>query len=76
VFTSVVTIPGNILKVGAIYGTVGMDVHNDRVVLKEDDAFRVDVVEEGGQVISGRHQRVGAIAPLLQWQTTPGAVDR
>ena len=73
VFTSVVSIPGNLLKVGAIYGSVGLDVHNDRVVLKEDDAFRVDVVEEGGQLVSGRHQRVGAIAPLLRWQTTPGA---
>jgi lipopolysaccharide transport system ATP-binding protein len=75
-YTSVVTIPGNILKVGAIYGTIGADIHNDRVIFVEEDAFHVDIIEEGNDIVSGRHQRVGAIAPLISWRITPGtAVD-
>jgi lipopolysaccharide transport system ATP-binding protein len=71
-YTSVVTIPGNILKVGAIYGTVGADIHNDRVIFVEEDAFHVDIIEEGNDIVSGRQQRPGAIAPLLAWRITPG----
>ena len=72
VFTSVVTIPGNIFKAGPIHGTVGADVPYLRVIFQDEEALHVDVIEDGGDVVSGRHQRVGAIAPLLHWEITPG----
>jgi lipopolysaccharide transport system ATP-binding protein len=70
-FTSVVTIPGNIFKVGTIYGTVGADISHDRVIFSDEDAFHVEIIEDGSDIVSGRHQRVGAIAPLLEWKTQP-----
>jgi lipopolysaccharide transport system ATP-binding protein len=73
-YTSVVTMPGNIFKTGTITGTVGADVAYVRVIFQDDDAFHVDVIEHGGDVVSGRHGRVGAIAPLLHWEITPGAL--
>jgi lipopolysaccharide transport system ATP-binding protein len=62
-----VTLPGNLFKVGALYGTVGADVPQDRMLLTSDDAFRVDVIEGGVGVATDRHQRLGPIAPLLSW---------
>ncbi|GAB4196588.1 MAG: ABC transporter ATP-binding protein [Roseiflexaceae bacterium] len=66
-----VTLPGNIFKTGAVYGTVGADVANDRIVFVVNDAFQVDVIDSGAGIVTGRHQRVGIIAPLLDWQTSP-----
>jgi lipopolysaccharide transport system ATP-binding protein len=72
VYTSTVTIPGNIFKVGTIAGTVGADIAYVRVIFQDEDAFHVDVIEDGGGVVSGRHGRAGAIAPLLHWEIAPG----
>jgi hypothetical protein len=72
-YTSVVTIPGNLFKVGTIHGAVGADIERDRVIFVDEEAFHVDIIEDGGDVVSGRHQRVGVIAPLLAWQISPGA---
>jgi lipopolysaccharide transport system ATP-binding protein len=71
-FTSIVTIPGNIFKVGTIYATVGADIAYDRVIFSDEHAFQIEIIDDGGGIVSGRHQRVGAIAPLLIWRITPG----
>lgn len=70
-FISTITIPGNLLKTGTIYGTVGADVQADRIIFAEDDILEIHVVETGGDIVSDRHQRVGVVAPLLQWRITP-----
>jgi hypothetical protein len=70
-FTSSVTIPGNLFKTETIYVTIGADIHRHRVIFKEEDCIQLDIIEEGNTVTSGRHQRVGLIAPLLHWTIQP-----
>jgi len=74
-YTSLVTIPGNLFKAGTIHGTVGADIERDRVIFADEEAFHVDIIEDGSDVVSGRHQRVGVIAPLLTWRISPGASE-
>jgi len=67
------TIPGKLLKAGPLYGTVGMDVRNERVVFAAADVLQVDLFDPESDSQSERHQRGGTIAPLLAWNTTyPG----
>jgi len=70
-YTSVVRIPGNIFKVGTIYGTVGADIERERVIFTDEEAFQINIIEAGSDIVSGRHGRAGAIAPLLTWRISP-----
>ncbi|HEX8096565.1 MAG TPA: ABC transporter ATP-binding protein [Pyrinomonadaceae bacterium] len=67
-FVSRVEIPGGLLKTGAYYGTLGVDVAYERVVFAADDAFHFDVYEPEDDTLATRHKRVGAVAPLLRWE--------
>ncbi len=69
-FISTVTIPGELLKTGSYFGTVGADIKNERIIFAENDIFHFDVFESGDDTIAERHKRVGLIAPVLDWQTT------
>jgi lipopolysaccharide transport system ATP-binding protein len=73
-FRTAVDIPGKLLKVGILHGTVGADVRGERVVFAEVDAFQLDVVDSQSDALSERHQRDSALAPLLSWKTIPLAV--
>ena len=72
-FINRIEIAGGWLKAETVYVTVGSDIKGDRVIFQAEDALRVDIIESGSQLVSDRHQRVGAVAPLLRWQ--PTAVD-
>lgn len=63
-------LPGGLLKTGAYYGTVGVDVAWERMVFTADDVVHFDVYEPGDDTQATRHRRVGAIAPLLRWEIT------
>ena len=67
-FLSRIEIPGGLLKTGGYYGSLGVDIKDDRVVLSADDAFHFDVFEPDDDIQAGRHKRPGAIAPLLNWE--------
>lgn len=67
-FVSRVEIPGALLKTGSYFGSLGVDVVNDRVFFAADDAFHFDVFDPEDDLHAGRHKRPGAIAPLLSWQ--------
>ncbi|MCM3904104.1 MAG: ABC transporter ATP-binding protein [Pyrinomonadaceae bacterium] len=69
-FSSTVTIPGELLKSGTYFGTVGADIKNDRIIFAENDILHFDVFESGDDTLAERHKRVGLIAPVLSWQTT------
>ena len=62
-----IMIPAGLLKIGTLYGTIGADVQGERVIFAAEDAFRLDVIENGGNTLSERHKRPGTIAPLLNW---------
>jgi lipopolysaccharide transport system ATP-binding protein len=70
-FIDRIEVPGNLLKAETIYVTIGADIKSDRVIFQAEDALRIDVIESASQLISDRHIRVGAVAPLLRWQPTP-----
>jgi lipopolysaccharide transport system ATP-binding protein len=67
-FLSRVEVPGGLLKTGSYYGSLGMDIKDDRVIFAADDAFHFDVFEPEDDTQAGRHKRPGAIAPLLNWE--------
>ena len=67
-FLSSVEIPAGLLKTGGYYGSLGVDIKDDRVVFAADDAFHFDVFEPEDDMQAGRHKRPGAIAPLLNWE--------
>jgi lipopolysaccharide transport system ATP-binding protein len=69
-FLSQIEIPGGLLKTGGYYGSVGVDIKEDRVVFAADDTFHFDVFEPEDDTQANRHRRPGAIAPLLSWETT------
>jgi len=69
-FTSTVTIPGELLKSGSYFATVGADIKNERIIFAENDVLHFDVFESGDDTLAERHKRVGLIAPVLSWQTT------
>ena len=69
-FVSTVTIPGELLKSGSYFGTVGADIKNERVIFAENDILQFDVFESGDDTLAERHKRVGLIAPVLAWETT------
>ncbi len=67
-FVSSVTIPAGLLKTGSYYGTIGVDIKNERIVFVANDAFSFEVFESADDTLAERHDRVGVVAPLLQWQ--------
>ena len=69
-FTSKVTIPGDLLKAGSYFATIGADIKNERIIFAENDFIHFDVFESGDDTLAERHKRVGLIAPVLAWQTT------
>ncbi|HEX3281322.1 MAG TPA: ABC transporter ATP-binding protein [Pyrinomonadaceae bacterium] len=69
-FVSKIEVPGGLLKTGSYLGTIGVDIANDRVVFAADDALQFDVFEPKDDTQAERHNRVGVIAPLLEWETT------
>ena len=69
-FVSRITVPGGLLKTGSYYGTFGVDIANVRIVFAADDCFHFDVFEPEDDTQATRHQRLGAVAPLLQWEIT------
>ena len=62
-----IVIPAGLLKVGTLYGTIGADIQGERIIFAAEDAFRLDVIENGGNTLSERHKRPGTVAPLLNW---------
>jgi len=68
-FVSQVTVPAGLLKVGAYYGTVSVEIKNERVVFAVDDIFEFEVFESGDDTLAERHKRAGLIAPVLTWET-------
>jgi lipopolysaccharide transport system ATP-binding protein len=68
-FVSRIEIPGGLLKTGGYYGSLGVDIKDDRIVFAADDTVHFDVFEPEDDIQAGRHRRPGAIAPLLSWQT-------
>jgi lipopolysaccharide transport system ATP-binding protein len=69
-FISSIEVPGGLLKTGDYFGTIGVDVAYDRVVLTADDAFHFEVFEPADDTQAARHLRLGVIAPLLNWRIT------
>jgi lipopolysaccharide transport system ATP-binding protein len=69
-FMSTVTIPGELLKSGSYFGTVGADIKNERIIFTENDVLQFDVFESGDDTLAERHKRIGLIAPVLAWETT------
>jgi lipopolysaccharide transport system ATP-binding protein len=67
-FLSRVEIPGGLLKTGGYYGSLGVDIRDERVIFAVDDALHFDVFEPEDDMQAGRHKRPGAIAPLLNWE--------
>jgi lipopolysaccharide transport system ATP-binding protein len=67
-FLSRVEIPGGLLKTGGYYGSLGVDIRDDRVIFAADDAFHFDVFEPEDDIQATRHRRPGAISPLLSWE--------
>ena len=67
-FRSTVEIPGGLLKSGSYYGSLGVDVKDDRIVYAADDVIHFDVFDSEDDLQAGRHKRPGAIAPLLNWE--------
>ena len=70
-YLSHVDVPGGLLKAGAYYATVGADIKNQRIIFAENDILQFDVYESADDTLAERHKRIGVIAPLLNWQTTP-----
>ncbi|HEY6230632.1 MAG TPA: ABC transporter ATP-binding protein [Pyrinomonadaceae bacterium] len=68
-FVSRIQIPGELLKTGAYFATVGVDVAYERVVFAADDVLHFDVYEPEDDTQATRHGRVGVIAPVLEWET-------
>lgn len=69
-YISKIAFPKNILKTGTIYGTVGADIMNERIVFAANDAIEAEVIEIGGNTLCERHTaREGVFAPLLKWET-------
>ncbi len=67
-FTSVVSVPGDLLRTGSYYGTVGADIKNERIIFVENDILHFDVFESGDDTLAERHKRPGLIAPVLAWE--------
>ncbi len=67
-FISSVTIPAGLLKTGSYYGTIGADIKNERIVFAANDLLSFEVFESGDDTLAQRHDRVGVVAPLLQWE--------
>jgi lipopolysaccharide transport system ATP-binding protein len=68
-FLSRIEIPGGLLKTGGYYGSLGVDIKDDRIVFAADDTVHFDVFEPEDDTQAGRHRRPGSVAPLLHWQT-------
>ena len=68
-FISSVTIPGNLLKPGPIFGTFQVDVRNERIVFAAVDVVQCDIADLMPNIQAERHLRDGVIAPLLSWTT-------
>jgi lipopolysaccharide transport system ATP-binding protein len=68
-FLSRIEIPGGLLKTGGYYGSLGVDIKDDRIIFAADDTVHFDVFEPADDTQAGRHRRPGSIAPLLSWQT-------
>ena len=67
---STIGFPADLLRTGTIFGTIGADIKNDRVVFANEDAFELEVVDGGlDLLLSERHARPGVVAPLLNWAT-------
>jgi len=67
-FVSEVTVPGELLKAGSYFGTIGADIKNQRIIFVENDVLNFDVFESQDDTLAERHKRVGLVAPLLKWQ--------
>ena len=66
-----ISFPANLLRTGTIFGTVGADIKNERVVFANEDAIELEVVDGGlDLLLSERHARPGVVAPLLEWETS------
>ncbi len=66
-FRSSIEVPGGLLKSGSYYGSLGVDIKDDRIVFAADDAVHFDVFDPEDDLLATRHKRPGAIAPLLTW---------
>jgi lipopolysaccharide transport system ATP-binding protein len=67
-FLSQVEVPGGLLKTGGYYGSLGVDIKDDRIVFAADDTIHFDVFEPDDDTQANRHRRPGPIAPLLSWK--------
>ena len=69
-YLSQIEVPAGLLKTGGYYGSLGVDIKDDRIVYAADDAIHFDVFEPDDDTQSNRHRRPGLIAPLLGWKIT------
>ena len=69
-FLTEVAVPGEFLKAGSYFGTIGADIKNERIIFADSDIVQFEVYESGHDTLSERHRRPGLIAPLLKWQTS------
>src|SRR4029079_8481220 len=69
-YLSQIEVPAGLLKTGGYYGSLGVDIKDDRIVYAADDAIHFDVFEPEDDTQANRHRRPGSIAPLLSWKTT------
>jgi lipopolysaccharide transport system ATP-binding protein len=66
-FVSEVAIPGELLKTGSYYATVGVDIKNQRIIVAENDCLQFEVYESEDDALAERHKRPGLVAPVLKW---------
>jgi lipopolysaccharide transport system ATP-binding protein len=73
-YTSSVSLPAGLLKAGSYFVTFGADIKNGHVVFAADDVLQFDVFESADDTQAERHKRLGAIAPVLTWETIPTTI--
>lgn len=70
-YKSSVVLPAGLLKAGSYFVTFGVDIKNERIVFAADDMLQFDIFESGNDTQAERHKRLGLIAPILRWDTSP-----
>jgi len=75
-FISEVTIPGELLKAGSYYATVGADIKNQRIIIAENDCLQFEVYESEDDALAERHKRPGLVAPVLRWEISEARPEK
>ena len=75
-FVSEVTIPGELLKAGSYYATVGVDIKNQRIIIAENDCLQFEIYESEDDALAERHKRPGLVAPVLRWEISEARSEK